>query len=221
MTATAIRTNAANVDARTQKLDMKLEVITLPVSDVGHAKGFYEKLGWRLDADFSSGAERVVQFTPPGSPASVHFGSNLTPATPGSVRNLFLVVSDIEAAREDLVRRGVEVSEVFHYAAGPAPFGGQVTGLAPDRLSYGSYASFEDPDGNSWLLQEITTRLPGRIDSGATSFGSATDLASALRRASAAHNAHEKRIGKVDPEGWPDWYAVYLVAEQSGATLPT
>jgi hypothetical protein len=132
---------------------------------------------------------------------------------------LFLIVSDIQAAREELVRRGVEVSEVFHFAAGPAPFGGQVRGPAPDHLSYGSYAAFSDPDGNGWLLQEVTARFPGRIDPAATSFGSASDLASALRRAAAAHEEHEKRSGKADAN-WPDWYAAYLVAEQAGEELP-
>ena len=133
---------------------------------------------------------------------------------------MFLVVSDIQAARDELVGRGVEVSEVFHYADGPAPFGGQVSGLAPDHMSYGSYASFRDPDGNGWLLQEVTTRFPGRIASNATTFASASDLASALRRASAAHGEHEKRIGAADPD-WPDWYAAYMAAEQAGEELPS
>lgn len=221
MSATAVRASDATRDASVGTVDMKLEVVTIPVSDVDRAKAFYEELGWRLDADFSAGGERVVQFTPTGSACSIHFGSHLTSAAPGSLRNLFLVVPDIQAAREELVRRGVVVGEVFHYAEGPAPFGGQVAGLAPGRLSYGSYASFEDPDGNGWLLQEVTTRLPGRVDPRwGTTFTSVNDLASALRRASAAHNEHEKRIGEVDAEGWPDWYAAYMVAEQSGAELP-
>ena len=117
--------------------------------------------------------------------------------------------------------RGVEVGEVFHFSRGPAPFGGEVSGAAPGHASYASYASFKDPDGNGWLLQEVTTRFPGRIDSGVTSFGSAGDLASALRRAAAAHNEHEKRVGHADTQGWPDWYAAYLAAEQSGAELPS
>jgi catechol 2,3-dioxygenase-like lactoylglutathione lyase family enzyme len=217
---TQVRSDTATETPRARTVDMKLEVVTIPVSDLDRAKTFYGGLGWRLDADFSHGDERVIQFTPPGSQCSVHFGTNLTSATPGSVQNLFLIVSDIQAARDELVGRGVEVSEVFHYAAGPGPFGGQVRGFAPDRMSYGSYASFRDPDGNGWLLQEVTTRFPGRIDSNATSFASASDLASAMRRASTAHGEHEKRIGQRD-EDWPDWYAEYMVAEQAGTQLPT
>jgi hypothetical protein len=140
-------------------------------------------------------------------------------AAPGSAQSLFLIVPDVQAARDELVRRGVEVSEVFHYA-GPARFGGQVSGPAPDRRSYGSYATFSDPDGNGWLLQEVTTRFPGRVDRSATAFASPRDLASALRRASAAHGEHEKRIGTADAD-WPDWYAAYLVAEQTGGGLPS
>ncbi len=220
MTATLIHSNDATTDASTRKLDMKLEVVAIPVRDVDRAKKFYGELGWRLDADFSHGDDRVVQFTPPGSECSIHFGRNVTPAAPGSAQNLYLIVSDIQAARDELVGRGVEVSEVFHYAAGPARFGDPVSGPAPEHLSYGSYASFSDPDGNGWLLQEVTTRFPGRIDPAATSFGSTSDLASALRRAAAAHEEHEKRTGEADAN-WPDWYAAYLVAEQSGEELPT
>ena len=203
------------------KVDLKLEAITIPVSDIDRAKEFYAGLRWRLDADFTHGDERVVQFTPPGSPCSVIFGTNGTSAAPGSVQNLFLIVSDIEAARGELVARGVEVSEVFHYAAGPAPFGGQVRGLAPNRASYGSYATFRDPDGNGWLLQEVTTRFPGRINSNETSFASVADLASAMRRASAAHGEHETRTGGGRHENWPDWYAEYMAAEQAGRPLPS
>jgi predicted enzyme related to lactoylglutathione lyase len=203
------------------KVDLKLEAITIPVSDIDRAKEFYAGLRWRLDADFTHGDERVVQFTPPGSPCSVIFGTNGTSAAPGSVQNLFLIVSDIEAARGELVARGVEVSEVFHYAAGPAPFGGQVRGLAPNRASYGSYATFRDPDGNGWLLQEVTTRFPGRIDSNETSFASVADLASAMRRASVAHGEHETRTGGGRHENWPDWYAEYMTAEQAGRPLPS
>jgi catechol 2,3-dioxygenase-like lactoylglutathione lyase family enzyme len=222
MSATAVRISDSTGDPAVGRIDTKLEVIAIPVSDADRAKAFYASLGWRLDADFSDGDVRVIQFTPPGSQCSIHFGVGITPAAPGSAQGLYLVVSDIQAARDDLVRRGTVVSEVFHYAAGPAPFGGQVSGLAPDHLSYGSYARFSDPDGNGWLLQEVTTRLPGRIDPlSGTSFSSESDLAGALRRVSAAHNAHEKRLGKADPDGWPEWYAAYLVAEQAGAALPT
>ena len=203
------------------KVDLKLEAVTIPVSDIDRAKEFYAGLRWRLDADFTHGNERVVQFTPPGSPCSVIFGTNGTSAAPGSVQNLFLIVSDIEAARGELVARGVEVSEVFHYAAGPAPFGGRVKGPAPNRASYGSYATFRDPDGNGWLLQEVTTRFPGRIDSNETSFASVADLASAMRRASVAHGEYEARTGGGRHENWPDWYAEYMAAEQLGRPLPS
>jgi catechol 2,3-dioxygenase-like lactoylglutathione lyase family enzyme len=196
------------------QVDMKLEVITIPVSDIDRAKEFYEGLGWRLDADFRNGDVRAVQFTPPGSQCSIHFGRNAS----GSAQGLFLIVSDIQAARDELVGRGVKVSEVFHYAAPPGPFGGQVSGIAPDHLSYGSYATFSDPDGNGWLLQEVTIRLPGRV-AGDTTYASAGDLSQALRRASAAHGEHEKRTGQPDAN-WPDWYAEYMVHEQSGEALP-
>jgi catechol 2,3-dioxygenase-like lactoylglutathione lyase family enzyme len=216
MSTTAIRSTDATTDARVGQVDMKLEVITIPVSDVDRAKEFYGGLGWRLDADFSDGGERAVQFTPPGSQCSIHLGKN----APGPAQGIFLIVSDIEAARDDLVRRGVEVSEVFHFAKAPAPFGGRVSGIAPGHISYGSYATFKDPDGNGWLLQEITTRFPGRIDAAETAFGSASDLASAFRRAEAAHGQHEKRTGQRDAD-WPTWYAAYMVAEQAGTDLPT
>jgi catechol 2,3-dioxygenase-like lactoylglutathione lyase family enzyme len=201
-----------------------LEVIVIPVSHVDRAKDFYGSLGWRLDADRSVGDDfRLVQFTPPGSGCSIQFGANLTSAAPGSAQGLYLAVSDIEKARDDLVARGIEVSEVFHEGAPGARFHlaatTRVIGLAPDRGSYGSFASFSDPDGNGWLLQEVTSRLPGRVDPAPTTFASAGDLASALRRAEAAHREHEKRIGKADAN-WPDWYAAYMVAEQAGASLP-
>lgn len=201
-------------------IDLKLEAVVIPVSDLDRAKEFYTRLGWRLDADFSKGNARVLQFTPPGSPCSFQFGTKLTSAAPGSAQNLYLIVSDIEAARKELVGRGVQVGEVFHFSEGPAPFGEKVRGPAPDHQSYGSYASFSDPDGNTWLLQEVTTRFPGRVDRAQRSFSSARDLASALRRAAAAHGEHEKRIGKAD-ENWPDWYARYLMAEESGEGLPS
>ena len=202
------------------RADLKLEAVTIPVSDLDRAKAFYARLGWRLDADFSHGDERVLQFTPPGSPASVIFGTGGASA-PGSVQNSLLVVSDIKAARDQLVGLGADVSEIFHYAAGPAPFGGKVEGLAPNRATYGSYATFSDPDGNGWLLQEVTTRFPGRIDSNETSYGSTYDLASAMRRASIAHGEHETRTGGGRHENWPDWYAEYMAAEQAGRPLPT
>jgi catechol 2,3-dioxygenase-like lactoylglutathione lyase family enzyme len=217
MTSTTIRNQDTTVGSRVGQIDLKLEVVTIPVSNVDRAKEFYERLGWRLDADFRNGDERAIQFTPPGSQGSIHFGKP-SQGAPGSAQGMFLVVSDIEAAREDLLRRGVEVSEVFHFAKGPAPFGGLVGGLAPDRGSYGSYAAFKDPDGNGWLLQEVTTRFPGRV-AGDTTYGSVSDLAQALRRASAAHGEHEARTGVRD-ENWPDWYAAYMVAEQSGGELP-
>ena len=198
-------------------VDMKLEVVVIPVSDVGRAKRFYGNLGWRLDADFVVGDAFLVQFTPPGSPCSIHFGTGLTSAVPGSASGLYLVVSDIEAARADLVAHGVDVSDVFHRAGPGKP---PVKGPHPARSSYFSYATFRDPDGNEWLLQEVTTRFPGRIDSNATSFASVSDLASAMRRASAAHGEHEARMGGQRDENWPDWYAAYMVAEQAGKELP-
>ena len=195
--------------------DLKLEVVVFPVSDVDRAKEFYGRLGWRLDADISVGGSfRVVQFTPPGSGCSLHVGENVTSAAPGSGK-AFLVVSDIEATRGDLVVAGAEVGEVYHN--GP---NGQERGPAPDRASYGSYATFNDPDDNVWQLQEITTRLPGRVDSATTSFSSAADLAEAMRRASVAHGEHEKRIGQADAN-WPAWYAEYMVAEATGTERPT
>jgi catechol 2,3-dioxygenase-like lactoylglutathione lyase family enzyme len=198
-------------------VDMKLEVVVIPVSDVDRAKRFYGDLGWRLDADFVVGnAFRVVQFTPPGSSCSIHFGTGVTSAVPGSAPGLYLVVTDIEAARADLVARGVDVSEIFHHWVGELP----MSGVDPARRSYHSYATFSDPDGNEWLLQEVTTRFPGRIDSNVTSFASASDLASAMRRASAAHGEHEKRIGGAHAN-WPDWYAEYMAAEQAGKELPS
>ena len=209
--------------------DMKLEIVIIPVSDIDRAKEFYTRLGWRLDAEFVEGADfRIMQFTPPGSGCSVIFGKNVTAAAPGSAQGLYLIVSDVEAARRELLERGVEVSEVFHndgvYAGNDEPylFGRvRVAGPDPERRSYRSFASFRDPDGNGWIFQELTTRLPGRIDSGVTTFASANDLASALRRAEAAHGKHEARIGKGRDENWPEWYAAYMAAEQSGKELPS
>jgi catechol 2,3-dioxygenase-like lactoylglutathione lyase family enzyme len=209
------------------KVAHKLEVLVIPVSDVDRAKEFYASLGWRLDADYDNGSDfRVIQFTPTGSGCSVIFGRNVTAAAPGSAQGLYLVVSDVAAARNELLGYGVKVSEVFHDAGGvyagpdePYLFGRlRVRGPDPDHRSYRSFASFHDPDGNGWLFQEITTRLPGRVTT-ATSYPSASELSQALRRAAAAHGQHEKRIGKADPN-WPDWYAEYMVREQSGEELP-
>lgn len=207
-------------------VDMKLEAVVIPVADVDRAKRFYGGLGWRLDADFPfDNGFRVVQFTPPGSGCSVQFGTNITAAAPGSAQGLYLIVADIEAARDELFARGAEVSEVFHPETPGAQFqpdgtSERVRGPSPDRTSYRSFATFSDPDGNSWLLQEVTVRLPGRVDAGATSFTSSTELAAALRRAAAAHDEHEKRTGQHDA-GWPDWYAEYIVREQAGKELPS
>jgi catechol 2,3-dioxygenase-like lactoylglutathione lyase family enzyme len=206
---------------------MKFEIVVIPVSNADRAKAFYAKLGWRLDADYDSGKGfRVIQFTPPGSACSVIFGQNVTPAAPGSAQGLYLIVSDLQATRKNLLGRGVQVSDVFHNAGVYTGkdetylFGSvRVSGPDPEHRSYRSFASFKDPDGNGWLLQEITTRLPGRIDAAVTTFASANDLANAMRRAEAAHGEHEKRIGTADPN-WPDWYARYMVAEQAGTELP-
>ena len=221
-------TNAEAVTGEKAKgIDTKLEIVVIPVSDVDRAKAFYANLGWRLDADYDNGSDfRVIQFTPPGSACSIIFGKNVTPATPGDVQGLYLIVSDIEAARNEILNRGVAISDVFHGGEGvyTGPdetylFGSvRVSGPDPERRSYRSFASFKDPDGNGWLMQEITTRLAGRV-SGNTTFASVSDLSQALRRASVAHGEHEKRIGQADAN-WPDWYAEYMVREQSGEGLP-
>jgi catechol 2,3-dioxygenase-like lactoylglutathione lyase family enzyme len=214
-------------DATVKGVDMKFEVVVIPVSDVDRAKEFYGRLGWRLDADYDSGKDyRVIQFTPPGSGCSVIFGKNVTAAAPGSAQGLYLIVSDIQAARAELVARGAGPTEVFHDAGGvyagadhPYLFGRlRVNGPDPEHRSYRSFVSFSDPDGNGWLLQEITTRLPGRV-AGDTTYASAGELSQALRRASAAHGQHEARTGQADPN-WPDWYAEYMVREQAGEELP-
>jgi len=194
-------------------VDMKLEVVVLPVSDFERAEQFYRRLGWRQDV--TPPGSGVFQFTPHGSACSIQFGRNLTSAAPGSAQKTYLIVSDIEAARNALLAAGIDVGDIFHFTPD-----GPVNGLDPERSTYRSQALFSDPDGNSWLLQEITTRLPGRIDSGVTSFGSLTDLVSAFRRAEAAHGEHEKRTGVRDAN-WPDWYAAYMIAEQNGSELPT
>ena len=200
-------------------MKMKLEVIVIPVSDVDRAKRFYEKLGFRLDIDSGDKDYRVIEFTPPGSATSIIFGKGITSAQPGSIDRLALSVSDIDAFRDDLLSRGVSISEVFHDAGGGLGGGfhtgtdGRAPGPDPQGRSYGSYASFSDPDGNVWLVQQITKRLPGRVD--APAFTSAGELAGALRRAEAAHGRHEAQLGKRD-ENWPDWYADYMLREQSG-----
>jgi catechol 2,3-dioxygenase-like lactoylglutathione lyase family enzyme len=214
---------------RARTLDMKLEVIVVPVSDVDRAKEFYAgRLGWRLDADYAApgGDFRVLQVTPPGSGCSVIFGKNVTAAEPGSAQGLYLVVSDLAAARAELLGRGVAVSEVFHDAAGvyagpddPYLFGRlRVAGPDPERRSYRSFASFTDPDGTGRLFQEVTQRLPGRVEDD-TTFASATELASALKRAEAAHGEYEKGLGHRDAD-WPIWYAEYMVREQAGKEQP-
>jgi catechol 2,3-dioxygenase-like lactoylglutathione lyase family enzyme len=225
MSATEVDGSAA--DAAVTDVDLKLEVVVIPVSDVDRAKAFYQRLGWRLDADFAfDNGVKIVQFTPPGSPGSIQFGTRLTTAAPGSAENLYLIVSDIDAARDELIARGAPVGDVFHAGAPGAQFlpdgaADRVSGPAADHATYGSFATFSDPDGNRWLMQEITRRLPGRIDAAAdTSYASISDLAGAMRRASAAHGEHEKRIGQADAN-WPDWYAAYMVAEQAGTDLPT
>jgi catechol 2,3-dioxygenase-like lactoylglutathione lyase family enzyme len=221
-------TNAVRgIDTSVAPVDMKFEIVVIPVSDVDRAKDFYAKLGWRVDADFDNGKDfRIVQLTPHGSGCSIIFGKNVTAAAPGSAQGLYLIVSDLQSARKALIDRGVQVSEVFHnegvytgtdetYLFGRV----RVSGPDPEHHSYRSFASFKDPDGNGWLFQEITARLPGRIDSAATTYASASDLANAMRRAEAAHGEHEKRIGAHDAN-WPDWYASYMVAEQAGTELP-
>src|SRR6476646_1950424 len=207
-----------------RSVDLKLEVVVIPVADVDRAKEFYNGLGWRLDADFAfDNGFRVVQLTPPGSGCSVQFGTSITSAAPGSARGLYLIVSDVEAARDALSAHGAGVSDVFHPGSPGAQFqpdgtSDRVSGPAPEHASYSSFATFSDPDGNGWLLQEITTRLPGRVEPAETGFVSAADLASALRRAASAHGEHEKRSGQAD-ENWPDWYAAYIVAERDGEEL--
>ena len=226
MSSTSVTTEGAARDAHTSRVDLKLEVVVIPVADADRSKEFYEGLGWRLDADFAfDNGFRVIQFTPPGSGASIQFGSNITAAAPGSARGLYLVVSDIQAARDALAGLGVDISPVFHPGAPGAQFSPddaeRVSGPADDRATYGSFATFSDPDGNEWLLQEVKERLPGRIDADATTFASPADLANAMRRASVAHGEHEKRLGGEYDVDWPGWYADYMVAEQAGTELPT
>jgi catechol 2,3-dioxygenase-like lactoylglutathione lyase family enzyme len=209
--------SATRCDTQAQTVGMKLEVITIPVSDADRAKRFYGGLGWRLDADITAdNASRIVQFTPRGSSCSIQFGTGLTTAAPGSAQRVYLVVSDIETARAELIARGADVSHVFH-RGGPK---GRESGPDPAHASYASFASFSDPDGNGWLLQEVTLRLPGRVEAVETTFSSASELAGALRRAEAAHGQHEKRMGQRDVN-WADWYADFIVREQAGEALPS
>ena len=226
MTTTEAQT--ASPDPSVGKVDMKLEVHTIAVSDVDRSKQFYERLGWRLDDDVSPlDGLRVVQFTPPGSGTSVNFGQGLTAAAPGSAL-AGLIVSDIEAAHDEVVGRGIDASDVWH--GPPFPPEARQPGIDPERTSYGSFFSFEDPDGNVWLVQEVTTRLPGRVDAAGLAFASTADLERALRRAEAAHGEHEKRTrhrlkaelaARVREDDWPAWYASYMVAEQARTDLPT
>jgi len=225
MTTKEVLGKDAAREANVVRVDTKIEAIVIPVADVDRAKKFYANLRWRLDADFPfENGFRIVQFTPPGSGCSIQFGTKITSAAPGSAHGLYLIVSDIQAAHDELVALGVKVSEVFHAGTPGAQFqpdgtSGRIGGPAPDHASYGSFATFSDPDGHGWLLQEVTARLPGRIDLAGTAFASANDLASALRRAETAHGQHEKRTGQRDAN-WPDWYAEYMVAEQAGKELP-
>ena len=224
MSATESRTTSR--DASVGQVDMKLEVQIIPVSDVDRSKEFYERLGWRLDDDVAPmDGLRIVQFTPPGSGTSITFGQGLTTAAPGSAEG-GLIVSDIEAAHDELVGRGIDVSDIWH--GPPFPVEARQPGPDPERTSYGSFVYFTDPDSNTWLVQEVTTRLPGRIDATETGYASAADLESALRRAEAAHREHEKRTGRShlfhrsdQAENWLDWYAAYMVAEQAGTDLPS
>jgi catechol 2,3-dioxygenase-like lactoylglutathione lyase family enzyme len=226
MSTTEVSSDDAGAAGTTGRVDASLEVVVIPVSDVDRAKEFYAGLAWRLDADVTPSEDvRLVQFTPPGSGCSIQFGTGLTSSAPGSAQGLYLAVSDIEAARNKLVAQGVEVSDVFHEGAlgarfHPAGASDRVSGPAPDEKTYSSFASFSDPDGNGWLLQEITARLPGRVDPAQTTYASDADLAAALRRAEAAHGKHEERIGHADAN-WPDWYALYMVRERAGEELPT
>jgi catechol 2,3-dioxygenase-like lactoylglutathione lyase family enzyme len=217
MSQTAISMKQQKYDAGVVRVDMKLEVDLIPVSDVEQSKQFYKRLGWRLDSDVApADGLRIVQFTPPGSGCSVTFGKGITAAAPGSAEG-GLIVSDIDAAHDELAGRGVNVNGVWHGA--PFPPEARLSGRDPERTSYGSFFSFNDPDGNLWMVQEVTRRLPGRIDPATTTFASANDLASAMRRAAAAHSEHEKRKGQNDAN-WPDWYAAYMAAEQAGTELP-
>ena len=211
MSTTEMRNEHAAAIPGAETIDEKLEVVVIPVSDVDRAKRFYSGLGWRLDADFAPSTDwRVVQLTPPGSACSVMFGTGITTAAPGSVQGPFLVVSDVEAARAELLRHGVDVSEVFHFAGGFHVTGtkGRVPGRDPTGKSYSSWASFSDPDGNSWLLQEIKTRLPGR--------GFSSDVATLTELLREAEQHHGKYEATAPKHHWSGWYAAYIVARERG-----
>jgi catechol 2,3-dioxygenase-like lactoylglutathione lyase family enzyme len=210
--------NASHIESGTggERVDTRLEVVVIPVADVDRSKQFYAKLGWRLDADFQfDNGFRVVQFTPPGSGCSIQFGTKMTSAAPGSAQGLYLIVSDVQAARKDLVTRGAEVSEVFHAGTPGAQFqidgSGRISGPAPEHATYNSFATFRDPDGNGWLFQEVTTRLPGR---GLSNLDIAT-LTELLQEAEKHHGEYEPTAPK---HHWSGWYAAYIVARQSGKT---
>jgi predicted enzyme related to lactoylglutathione lyase len=213
-------------DATVAEVDMKLEVQVIPVADVDRAKAFYERLGWRLDDDVTPmEGLRIVQFTSPGSGTSITFGLGLTTAAPGSAESS-LTVSDIKAAHTELVTRGIQVSDIWH--GPPFPIEARQPGPDPDCASYGSFASFTDPDDNTWLVQEVTTRHPGRMNTAETGYVSVADLEAALQRAEAAHREHEKRTGQShlfhrsdQDKNWLAWYAAYMVAEQAGTDLPS
>jgi catechol 2,3-dioxygenase-like lactoylglutathione lyase family enzyme len=223
MSATEARNDSGGTAAG--HVAMHLEIDVIPVSDVDRAKKFYQRLGWRLDDDAAPlDGLRIVQFTPPGSGASITFGTGLTTAAPGSAEG-GITVTDIEAARQEVTGRGIDASDIWH--GPPFPVEARQPGTDPDRASYGSFFSVTDPDGNTWLVQEVTTRRPGRTDPAGTAFATTADLASALRRAEAAHREHDKHEGhshvfhRADHvEDWPAWYAAYLVAEQAGTDLP-
>ena len=222
----ATENSSTSRDATVAQVDLKLEIQVIPVSDVDRAKAFYERLGWRLDDDVAPmDGLRIVQFTPPGSPTSITFGRGLTTAAPGSAEG-GLTVSDIQAAHDELASRGIDVSDIWH--GPPFPVEARQPGPDPDRNSYGSFVYFTDPDSNTWLVQEVTTRLPGRMNTTETGYVSTADLEGALRRAEAAHREHAKRTGKAhlfhrsdQDEHWLTWYATYMTAEQAGTDLPT
>ena len=207
MSTTATRTKDSSTDTRVSKADLKLEVITIPVSDFDRSKEFYGGLGWRLDADFPLGDhDRIVQFTPPGSPTSIQFGTGLTDMEPGSAEGLYLIVDDVDAARNDLIARGAQVSEIWHGRGLGKE--GMEPGPDPKRASYASFASFADPDGNRYLLQEIKQRLPGRVG-----LGDSAALAELLRETSIRHGSFE---AVAQPHDWWDWYAAYMDARERG-----
>jgi catechol 2,3-dioxygenase-like lactoylglutathione lyase family enzyme len=213
-------TDSAASEPSGAPVDMALEAVVIAVSDVDEAKAFYEGLGWRLDADLGAGDFRIVQFNPPGSGCSIQFGSGLTSAAPGSAVNL-LVVSDIDAAHDDLAAHGVDAAVYHDSTGGYDRFTPSVRaeGADPERRTYASFAELRDPDGNVWQLQEITGRLPGRVDATRATFTSVDELKRALERAAAAHGEHEQRTGEAD-ENWPAWYAAFMLAEQTGAEPP-